>query len=61
MRWWWQKDPEPSTEAQEQLQKIMDRDPEVNRLSRKLREAERRDHFSDMVDAAMARVAKEGH
>jgi hypothetical protein len=60
MRWpWQQKEPKP-TEAKEHLQRIIEREPEVKRLADQLRDAQRRNHFSNMVIAAMGRGTNEG-
>jgi hypothetical protein len=61
MRWPWAKAPTPSDEAKEHLQRIMAREPEVKSLARELREAQRRNHFSEMVMTAISRVPKEGN
>lgn len=62
MRWWWRKAEVKSDEAQQHLQKVLEREPEVKSLGRELRDAQRRNHFSEMVNAAIVRgVAKEGN
>lgn len=62
MRWPWQRqDSNPHGEAKEAFQQIAARDKEVKRLSHELREAQRRNHFSEMVIEAMTRRTKEGH
>ena len=58
---WWRKPRERSCESKVQLARLMDRDPEVKNLGQELREAEKRNHFSDMVNTAMRRMAREGH
>ena len=60
MRWPWQQKEPKSTEAREHLQRIIEREPEVRRLARELRDAQRRNHFSDMVITAMSRGTNEG-
>lgn len=58
--WWWRKPRERSREAEAQLARLMEREPEVKDLGRELREVQRRNHFSEMVNTAMARTAREG-
>jgi len=55
MRWpWrWRRHPPDTDEAQQHLDRLRQQQPEVSRLSRELREARERDHFSDMVREAM--------
>lgn len=51
--WRAQVDPE---EARQVLAQLRERDPEVAHLHRELREAEQRNHFSEMVAIAISRT-----
>lgn len=55
MRWPWNKKQEKSSEAREHLDRVLAREPEVKHLARELKEAQRRNHFSQMVITAMGR------
>lgn len=59
-RWWqfWRAE-DTSEEAQAELTRLEDREPEVARLSTELREIQRRNNFSGMVDRAIRRTAQE--
>jgi hypothetical protein len=59
MRWPWRKTPKKSDEAQRHLERVMEREPEVKNLGHELRAVQRRNHFSDMVNAAIVRGIKE--
>lgn len=52
--------PDTSTEARECLRRLEAHDADVARLAAELSEAQRRNHFSSMVAAAIARGAREG-
>lgn len=53
-RWWPHRGHETHTdEAREVLAHLRDRDAEVNQLGDELREAQRRNHFSELVTAAI--------
>lgn len=56
-RWPWQCD-EGSTEpeARAAMQKLERREHEVQRLHEQLRNAQRQNHFAEMVDRAIART-----
>lgn len=58
MRWWWQKKETTTDEAKEHLQRLIEREPEVKKISRELKDAQARNHFSDMVAIAMARRSR---
>ena len=63
MRWrWppWRRAEDTSEEARAELQKLERRDPEVTRLGAELRERQRQNHFSGMVQQALRRNAPEG-
>lgn len=62
MRWWppWRRAPDRSVEARAELEKLVRRDDEIDALGRELRTAQRRNNFSGMVAAAIARSAHEG-
>ena len=63
MRWrWppWRADKDTSGEAQAAMVELENRDAEVRRLQRQLREAQSRNSFSVMVNEAIAR-AQGGH
>lgn len=55
MRWPWRHQQPDVAEAQQHLDRLRRQQPEVNRLSRELREAReaKGDHFSDMVMQAI--------
>lgn len=59
-RQWWQfwRAEDTSEEAQEELARLEDREPEVARLSSELQEIQRRNNFSGMVDRAIRRTAQ---
>ena len=61
MRWPWQKAPDRTREVEEHLRRVMDREAEVKDLSQSLREAQRRNHFSELVNVAISRVSREGN
>lgn len=62
MRWPpWRRAKDTSDEAQRELAKLESHDAEVAALSERLRETQRRNHFSGMVAAALARARHEGH
>lgn len=63
MRWrWppWRAAEDTSEEAQAQLRKLERRDPEVERLGAELRETQKRNNFSGMVEIAISRRVQEG-
>lgn len=63
MRWrWpaWRRAPITVDEARAELDKLEDREPEVARLGAELRERQRLNHFSGMVDKAIRRGIREG-
>jgi hypothetical protein len=54
MRWPWRRRESPEiAEAQAHLDQLDRQQPEVTRLSRELQEARRRNHFSEMIAAAL--------
>lgn len=57
-RWWdwrpWRRHTDRSAEACALLREVEQRDPQVKDLQRQLREAQRRNHFSEMVYVAIA-------
>ena len=61
--WWkfWIRAENNPSEAQVELAKLAERDPEVVRLSGELREIQKRNNFSGMVDRAIHRTAQGGH
>ena len=60
--WWrfWSKAEDNPGEAQAEMAKLEDREPEVDRLSIELREIQKRNNFSGMVDRAIRRSTQEG-
>lgn len=60
MRWLWRRTTDTSDEAAAELAKLTARDPEVAALGRELREVQRRNNFSALVDAAIRRGAHGG-
>ena len=56
-RWWkfWSRVEDTTTEAQTEMVKLEERDPEVARLSAELQEIKYRNNFSGMVDRAIRR------
>ena len=64
MRWPWarlrQRRAEREREAQRVREALEAREARVQELGAELREARRRNHFSDMVNAAFARTRPEG-
>lgn len=60
MRWPWQRRRVTHDEAREQLEKLCDRDAEVDELARQLVGTERRNNFSGMVDQAIHRAVQAG-
>lgn len=63
MRWrwpWWRRADDTADEARAELEKLEQRDVEVERLGAELREHQRHNHFSGMVWAAIHRGTQEG-
>lgn len=63
MKWrWppWRRVEDTLDEARAELEKLEDRDSEVERLGAELRKQQRQNHFSGMVWQAMHRGAQEG-
>lgn len=63
MRWrWppWHRAEDTIEEALTELEKLEQRDPEVERLGAELRKQQRQNHFSGMVWQAMHRSPREG-
>ena len=63
MRWrWppWRRAELTVEEARAELEKLAEREPEVERLGAELRERQRLNHFSGMVAQAIRRGAQEG-
>lgn len=64
MKWRWppwrRRVADTSGEARAQLRRLEQRDAEVERLGWELREHQSRNHFSVMVNQAIARGAHEG-
>ena len=63
MKWrWppWRRAEDTSEEARAELERLEQRDPEVNRLGAELRARQRENHFSGMVWQAIHRNAEEG-
>lgn len=58
-QWLWRRTEHDNDEARTELGKLHLQSPEVDRLGQELREAQRRNNFSPMVAAAIARVARE--
>lgn len=56
----WRQAPDTSNEALRHLAQLRANDAEVRRLAVALREAQRRNHFSDMVNTAISRRTQEG-
>lgn len=54
-RWWGRRYVDTSDEARAYLQQLEGRDAQIDALSEELRAAQRRNHFSLMVDEAIAR------
>lgn len=63
MKWWPRKRIAPSTEdeAKQHLESLCAQDEQVDQLAERLREVQVRNHFSQMVTAAITRTAREGH
>lgn len=64
MRWRWRwppwgDGPDTSAEALAALRELDAREAEVRRLARELREAQSRNHFSVMVNEAIARTREQ--
>jgi len=54
MRWPWHRHESTEiAEAQKQIDQIQSQQPEVSQLSRELQDARRRNHFADMIAAAL--------
>lgn len=54
MRWPWQRrEPPQIAEAQAHLDQLERQQPEVTQLSRELQAARKRNHFADMIAAAL--------
>jgi hypothetical protein len=55
MRWPWQKRAEPPgvVEAQEHIDRLQRQQPEVTRLSKELQIARQRNHFAELIAAAL--------
>lgn len=55
MRWPWQRRRESAdvAEAQEHIDHLRRQQPEVTRLAKELQDARSRNHFSEMIDAAL--------
>ena len=51
----WRRHVDTTAEAQACLEELEQRDPEVHTLGVQLRAAQRRNHFSELVDQAIAR------
>ena len=63
MKWrWppWRRADDTDSDARAELDKLKQRDLEVERLGAELREHQRRNHFSGMVWAAIHRGTQEG-
>lgn len=63
MSWWrWcrRAASDSTREATGHLDRLTARDSEVRALSRDLKRPQVRDHFSELVDAAITRTAQEG-
>ena len=64
MRWIWpwrrRQHVDTTAEARGYLQQLEQRDSEIHDLGRQLREARRRNHFSDMVSDAIRRTRETG-
>ena len=58
-RWPWRRVVDTSDEACGYLRRLEQHDPEVARLAAELIEVRRRNNFSVMVDAALARAPRE--
>lgn len=56
---WWRA-PDTTSEARAHLRRLEARDGQVESLGRELRETERRNHFSEMVRAAISRASEGG-
>lgn len=57
LRWpWWRRTDGSEVEARACLEQLEQRDVEVRNLGVELREAQRRNHFSIMVNEAIART-----
>lgn len=56
----WRRDETADGDALAELRKLKGRDPEVTRLGAELRERQRLNHFSGMVDRAIRRGVQEG-
>lgn len=57
--WWWRRD-DTSGEAAQVHAELDRREVEVRRLGRALREAQRRNHFAELVQVALRRRQGEG-
>lgn len=56
LRWpWWRRTDGTETEARACLEQLESRDAEIRDLGAELRAAQRRNHFSAMVNEAIAR------
>jgi hypothetical protein len=53
MRWPWQRPKPDTTEAQAQIDRLREQEPEVARLKRDLQDARRRNHFAQMIVSAL--------
>jgi type II secretory pathway component PulM len=62
-RWWqfWRPAPDRGGDATAELAKLAERDDEVTRLGKELRAAQHRNHFSTMVQRAIARTQEDPH
>lgn len=58
--WWWCRRDDTSGEAAQVHAELDRREVEVRRLGRALREAQRRNHFAELVEAALRRRQGEG-
>lgn len=56
LRWPWRAREDTTEDAQDALRELEQREDEVQRLGRRLREAQSRNHFSTMVNEAIART-----
>lgn len=54
MRWPWRRSPATGPdEAQQYIEQLERQQPEVDRLSRELQAARKRNHFADLIAAAL--------